>query len=114
MATVGTWFGMQYMNPFEIKDFNTRKLAMGWLTYIPFNKEVCESFVDLMQDNMYIFVAANYEDVESTLNRVRQQIAFHYGIPTHVELYRRNGGYAIVQLRRTENWAAMEDIYIPN
>ncbi len=114
LATVGTWFGMQYMNPFEIKEFNTRKLAMGWLTYIPFNKEICESFVDLLQDKMYIFVPANYEDVESTLNRVRQQIAFHYGIPTHVELYRRNGAYAIVQLRRTENWAAMEDIYIPN
>lgn len=114
LATVGTWFGMQYMNPFQIKQLNTRKFALGWFTYIPFNKEICESFVDLMQDNMYIFVPADFQEATSMLNSVRQQIAFHYGIPSHIELYRRNGAYAIVRLRRTEDWAAMEDIYVPS
>ena len=114
LATVGTWFGMQYMNPFQIKQFNTRKFALGWFTYIPFNKEICESFVDLMQDNMYIFVPADFQEATSMLNSVRQQIAFHYGIPSHIELYRRNGAYAIVRLRRTEDWTAMEDIYVPS
>ena len=67
--------------------------------------------MDLTRDDMYIFVPFNYDDVDSMINRVRQQIAFHYGVPTYVALYRRNGGYAIVQLRTTENWAEMEGIW---
>lgn len=114
LATAGAWFGIQFIDPFHIKDFNTRKFALGWFTYIPFNKDICESYVDLMQDNMYIFVRADYQDATSMINSIRQQMAVHYGIPTHIELYRRNGAYAIVQLRRTEDWTMMEDIYIPS
>ena len=111
LATIGTTFSLEFINPFHIKDFNTRKFTLGWFTHIPFNKEVGESYMDLTRDDMYIFVPFNYDDVDSMINRVRQQIAFHYGVPTYVALYRRNGGYAIVQLRTTENWAEMEGIW---
>ena len=111
LATVGTTFSLEFINPFHIKDFNTRKFSLGWFTHIPFNKDVGESYIDLTRENMYLFVPVNYDDAESMINRIRQQIAFHYGVPTYVDLYRRNGGYAIIQLRTTDNWAAMEEIW---
>lgn len=109
LVTVGAALNLEFLEPFHIKDFDTRRYAAGWVTNIPFNKGIATSHLDFAQPNMYLMVPNNYLDERSRVNMVRQQIVQHYGVQTQIELCHQNEEYSIIQLRPVSDVCNVSD-----
>ena len=99
VTTIGTSMMTEATDPWRIWPYESRKYTLGWMTWIPLNKPVGHSYRALLNDNMYILTDINYTLDHTALQRVREQIEKHYGVPAEIRWKCRNGRYALVQLQ---------------
>lgn len=99
VTTIGTSMMMEATNPWRIWPYKSRKYTLGWMTWSPLNKPVGHSYRSMLKEDMYIFTDINYTHEHTALQRVREQIEKHYGVPAEIIWKCRNGRYAIVQLQ---------------
>ena len=99
VTTIGTSMMMEAMNPWHVWPYESRKYALGWMTWIPLNKPLGHSYRTLLRDEMYVFTDVNYTREHTALQRVCEQIEKHYGVPSEIRWKCRNGKYALVKLK---------------
>lgn len=99
VTTIGTSMMVEATNPWHIWPYKSRKYTLGWMTWSPLNKPVGHSYRSMLNEDMYILTDINYTHEHTALQRVREQIEKHYGVPSEIIWKCRNGRYAIVQLK---------------
>ena len=99
VITIGSGLRVQGASPWSIWPYDFGKYTLGWMTWLPLNTPVGQSYRALLRDDVYVFTDREYEEQTGRLQMVREQIEKHYGVPTEVKWKVRNGRYAIVQLK---------------
>ena len=99
LVTVGSHLLLEANTPWHIWPYNFHKYTMGWLTWVPLNKPVGQSYRALLREDVYIFTDRKYEQEKGQLLKVCEQLEQHYGVPTQIEWKYRNGRLAIVQVK---------------
>ena len=99
VTTVGTSMMMEAVNPWHIWPFAYHKYTLGWMTCCPLNKPLGHSYRTLLRDDMYIFTEINYTHEHSAVNRIREQIEKHYGVPTKIRPICHNGKHELLQIK---------------
>lgn len=99
VITIGSGLRVQGASPWSIWPYDFGKYTLGWMTWLPLNTPVGQSYRALLREDVYVFTDREYEEQTGRLQMVREQIEKHYGVPTEVKWKVRNGRYAIVQLK---------------
>lgn len=105
MVSLGVSVPMEAVNPWHIWPYDFRKYTLGWLTWVPLNTPIGQSYRVFLRDDVVLFTHNSYKRDDSLLNLIRERIAHHYGIQTTVEEFCGNNQYAIVKIKeqKTEN-----------
>ena len=105
MVSVGVSVPMEAADPWHVWPYDIRKYTLGWLTWVPLNTPVGQSYRIFLRDDVVIFTHYTYKQDSSFLNLIRERIAHHYGIQTTVEEMCSNDHYAVVKIveQKTEN-----------
>ena len=105
MVSVGVSVPMEAADPWHVWPYDIRKYTLGWLTWVPLNTPVGQSYRIFLRDDVVIFTHYAYKQDSSLLNSIRERIAHHYGIQTTVEELCSNDHYAVVKIveQKTEN-----------
>ena len=101
VITIGSGMRVQASSPWHIWPYEFGKYTLGWMTWLPLNTPVGQSYRALLREDVYIFTDREYDSESGRLRMVREQIEKHYGVSTDVIWKVRNGRYAIVQLQIT-------------
>ena len=99
VTTIGTSMMMESTDPWHVWPYDFHKYTLGWMTHIPLNQPLGHSYRTLLRDDMYIFTDVNYVREHTALQRVKEQIEKHYGVPSTIEWKCRNGKYAVVKFK---------------
>ena len=105
LVSVGVSVPLEAVNPWHVWPYDIRKYTLGWLTWVPLNTSVGQSYRIFLRDDVVIFTHYTYKQDSSLLNLIRERIAHHYGIQTTVEELCSNDHYAVVKIveQKTEN-----------
>ena len=93
-------FSIERCNPFKIsKSFSDFSyLCAGWLTTIPLNNDIFDSYISLVDNNIYLF--ATFENAEWYIPRIQQALIENYNCETEVFEKFRSTNYLLIQIRK--------------
>ncbi len=102
MVTAGVSMRMEAVDPWHVWPYEFRKYTLGWLTWVPLNTPIGQSYRVFLRDDVLIFTHESYKNDGSLINLMRERIEHHYGVQTAVKEWCNNGKYAVVQIVEQE------------
>ena len=103
MVSAGVSMRMEAVDPWHVWPYEFRKYTLGWLTWVPLNTPIGQSYRVFLRDDVVIFTHYTYKKDASLVNTIRERIAHHYGIQTTVEELCSNDQYAIVKIKEQKS-----------
>lgn len=94
ITSTGADMMLEGMSIFKVKIPNYSILGLGWLTSIPFNAEIFNSYRDFTRNNIHILTPNN----ETSIQRVQSSIQNNYFINTSEEILAKSEHYKIIKL----------------
>lgn len=94
ITSTGADMVLEGMSIFKVKIPNYSILGLGWLTSIPFNAEIFNSYRDFTRNNIHILTPNN----ETSIQRVQSSIQNNYFINTSEEILAKSEHYKIIKL----------------
>lgn len=90
------------LSPFKISEYSKgyKTASLGWLSHIPFNKNVFESYKDIIDKNL---VLVNKDQVDMLLEPLEKSILYHYGFNIEPMIVYETDFYYLIRLEQTKD-----------
>ena len=94
-------FKIEYFDAFKLsKTFNQRLLIQGWLTNIPLNKNRFNSYKQLLDKNMVLFVTERSR--KEIMPLIQKVLSDRYGVETDIVILETKDEFSVIQFEKKE------------